>query len=195
MPKPLIDESELLRQVGAGDQHAFRIVYDLYKSKIYTYSLSLLQSDILAEELMQEVFLKLWCRGKDASGVMNLEAYLKTIARNKGLDLLRKNLSLARVGLVATRNYTEAHNETEERIILNDTKQVLNEGVDLLTPQQREVYLLCHVEGLKYEAAAQRLGISTNTVKTHMKLALSFLRQHVRNHTDIAAIFILLKLF
>ena len=105
-----------------------------------------------------------------------------------------KVVSEKKADVELTRNYSEAHNETEEAILLQDTRKVLNNAIDLLPQQQREVYLLCQTEGLKYEEVAAKLNISTNTVKTHMKRALASLREHVRNHTDIAAVLILFRL-
>lgn len=188
------NESDLLAKIALGDQRAFQVVYERYKKKIYTYSFGLLHSDILAEEVMQEVFLKIWCLGEGLKDIRDLDAFMKTVTRNRSLDFLRKAVSAKKADVELTKNYSEAHNETEEAILLQDTRRVLNNAIDLLPQQQREVYLLCQIEGLKYEEVAAKLNISTNTVKTHMKRALASLRQHVRSHTDIAALLILFKL-
>ncbi|MGF1923927.1 MAG: sigma factor-like helix-turn-helix DNA-binding protein, partial [Bacteroidia bacterium] len=64
----------------------------------------------------------------------------------------------------------------------------------LLPPKQREVYILCHQQGLKYEEVAQQLGLAPSTVATHMKLALRFLRSYLQKNADLAILIIIFKL-
>jgi RNA polymerase sigma-70 factor (ECF subfamily) len=191
---PLYDESELLAKTASGDQFAFRILYEKYSKKIYTLSVRLLHSEILAEEVRQEVFLKLWMLGTELTTIDNVEAYLRTLTRNRCLNVLRRIVLENKSDRELSKNYVDAHNETEESILLNDTRNLLNAAIDLLPEQQRQVYLLRQSEGLKYEEIAIRLNISINTVKTHMKRALASLRIHVSTNTDVAVILIILKL-
>ena len=188
-------ESNLLERIAQRDERAFRSVYESYYPKIYTYALRYLKSETDAEEVVHEVFLKLWLRDAHALPVKNLGQYLQTITRNRSLDILRRKVLENRSDLATAVTWHEDHNETEELIILNDTKKVLENGVELLPAQQKQVYLLCREEGLKYEQVAERLNISPATVHTHMKLALKFLRAYVQQHTDIAVLLIFYKLF
>lgn len=189
--KPLYDEVELLQKIAKGNERAFKIIYDQYKKKIYHYAMGFLHSEVYAEEVMQEVFLKIWLMGEEVQSISSLEAYLKTLTRNRSLDTLRKVIVDQKFGLHITKDYSESHNETEESILLNDTRVVLAHAIDKLPRQQREVYLLCQNEGLKYDEVAIRLNISVNTVKTHMKRALASIRSDISNHTNIVAILIL----
>jgi RNA polymerase sigma-70 factor (family 1) len=192
--KPLYDEAELLQSVAKGDERAFRIIYDQHKKKIYHYAMGFLHSELHAEEIMQEVFLKIWLMKEPLLKINSLEAYLKVLTRNRSLDTLRKVIFDQKFAQRVTKDYSESHNETEESILLNDTRIALNKAINMLPEQQKEVYILCHNEGLKYEEVAVKLNISVNTVKTHMKRALASLRSDIKNHTDIVAILILLKL-
>ncbi|HKG06933.1 MAG TPA: RNA polymerase sigma-70 factor [Pedobacter sp.] len=185
---PLHTEPELLAKVAMGDERAFRTIYEKYHRRIYTYALQILHSDVQAEEVTQEIFLKLWTQSATLHTIDNLEGWLKTMTRNRCLNLFRRIVLEAKHDHDLSKNYKESHNETEESILLNDTRNLLNAAIELLPAQQKEVYQLCHVEGLKYEEAAERLNISPNTVKTHMKRALASVREHIRNNTDIAAI-------
>jgi len=193
--KPLNSESDLVHRIAAGDQTAFRIIYDRFRRKIYTFSLKMLKSELLAEEVVQETFLKIWQLGDDLVKITHLEAYMVTLARNRALDMLRRLELENKAGRNTARDWKEAHNETEEQILLNDTRQILLAGIECLPPQQKLVYQLCHQEGLKYEEAAARLNLSPLTVKKHMQLALQFLRNYIAKHTDIAVAVIILRLF
>ena len=193
--KPILEESELLRKIAGGDQHAFQLLYDRYKRTVYARAHYLLKSDILAEEVLQEVMLKLWQTAGKLNESTNLAAYLTTLTRNRSFQLLRRKVLEAKTDMELGKGWTEHHSGTEEEILLADTKKLLAEGIALLPPQQRMVYELCHIEGLKYEQAAQRMDLSVETVRSYMKLALRFLRAYLKTHTDVAAILVILKLF
>ncbi|SMD17030.1 RNA polymerase sigma factor [Pedobacter nyackensis] len=190
----VVTECTLLAKVADGDHQAFRNIYQKYYNKVYTFSIRILHSQLLAEEVVQESMLKLWLMGPGVININNLDSYLKRIARNCAIDLLkRKELELKTDGKLGN-TWEESHNETEEQILLNDVRKILNDGVSLLPQQQKLVYQLCHLEGLKYEEAANRLNLSVLTVQSYMKLALRFLRNYIKAHTDITVLLIIFKL-
>ena len=192
--KKELSEKELLRLVGEGNQPAFRVLYDCYQSKVYARALFLLKSVILAEDVLQEVMLKLWQHAPKLKQDTNLAAYLTTLTSNRSFQLLRRQVLEAKTNFDLGKDWREINNDTEEHILLADTKKVLKAGILLLPPQQKLVYELCHQDGLKYEEAARQLGLSTETVKSYMKLSLRFLRKYMSAHTDVAALLIILKL-
>jgi RNA polymerase sigma-70 factor (family 1) len=192
--KDEFSERELLSKIAYGDARAFKVVYDTYYRKIFTYAVRYVKSELDAEEIIQEVFLKLWLRDPGSLPISNLDGYFQTLVRNRSLDLLRRKVLADHADLDLAVNWQEAHNDTEELIILQDTKKILDEGITLLTPQQRQVYKLCHQDGLKYEEAANELNVSVSTVHSHMKLALKFLRAYLQQRTDIVILLVILKL-
>ncbi|MEO6521793.1 MAG: RNA polymerase sigma-70 factor [Mucilaginibacter sp.] len=192
---PLYNEQDLLFKIAEGDPNAFRIIFNKYHNKIYTFSLRILQSDIVAEEVVQETMLKLWKMGPTLTTINNLDSYLKTLARNLSIDMLRHRELAYKVEKDLGADWIEGHNETEEQVLLNDTRKVLQAGIELLPDQQKLVYKFCHQDGLKYDEVAEKLKLSPHTVRSYMKLALRFLRNYVSSHTDVAAILIIFKLF
>lgn len=190
----LVSESELLSKVADGDHRAFKLIYQKYYNKIYTFSIRILHSPLLAEEAVQESMLKLWLMGPNLLTINNLDGYLKRISRNCAIDILRRKELELRTDRKLGLKWEETHNETEEQVLLNDMRKVLNDGVALLPQQQKLVYQLCHLEGLKYEEVATRLNLSVFTVQSYMKLALRFLRSYLKKHTDIVVLFIIFKL-
>ncbi len=188
------NESELLAKIAKGDERAFKIIFDTYHHKIFLYALRYMKSEPEAEEVAQEVFLKLWMRDPNALPLKSLDGYFHTLVRNRSLDILRRKALENHIDLERAVNWEEAHNDTQELIMLNDTRKILEEGINLLSPQQKLVYQLCHQEGLKYTEAAQALHLSPGTVHTHMKLALKFLRNYLQQRTDIAAFIVIFRL-
>ena len=191
----LYNESDLLNKIASGDSRAFAIVYEHYRKRIYTVSLQYLRSETQAEDAVQEIFLKLWRLEDHLKAVKNLEAYLMQLTKYKCLNMLRR-VKLESLHIEPMpEEFDAVDSDTEDQILLNDTRKVVNDGIALLPPQQKLVYNLCHVEGMKYEEVAQKLQLSPETVRSHLKLALRFLRVYVSKHTDVAAILIILKMF
>ncbi len=186
------NDKALLHQISTGDAKAFSIFFHRYSAKVYTYALKIIKSDTLSEEIVQEVFVKIWNLEDQLNSIENLDAYLRVLTRNHTLKVLRRIALEVRTSKMMAPDYKETHNETEEYIIFKDSEKILNQGIDQLPAQQRLVYQLCHQEGLKYEEVAERLSISKLTVKTHMQHALRFLRNYVSTHTDIAILVILM---
>ncbi len=188
------NEKMLLAKIAEGDSRAFKEIYDNYYQRIYHFAFRLLQSRAVAQEVLQETMLKLWQLGDQLYKIDNLEAYLHKIVRHHAIDLLRKRELSARVEAEISYTSAEAHNETEEHILLKETRRILEEGIRQLPKQQHLVYQLCQQQGLKYEEAAARLNISHGTVQTHMKLALKFLRRYMQEHTDVAILLVICHL-
>jgi RNA polymerase sigma-70 factor (family 1) len=192
--KPLPDEHNLLAKIAGGDQNAFTIFYYYYNKPVYLFAYRILESEELAEEMMQEVMLKIWMLGDELTKIKNIESYLRVMSKNRCLNQLRKLRLQAGKNQPLDETPEPCTNETEETILLNDTKKVLEKAISNLPPQQREVYTLCQVQGMKYEDAACKMNISVLTVQSYMKLALRSLRKTMKNHTGIAAIITILKL-
>ncbi|SEN85195.1 RNA polymerase sigma-70 factor, ECF subfamily [bacterium A37T11] len=187
------NDQELLDGIAAGNEKAFRIIYDRYRKKVYTYALKIIKSEDLAEDILHEVFLKLWQQEQNRE-IADLDSYLRVVTRNYTLKVLRRKQLEAKVNKEMFCNWNEGHHETEEHIQLKETQQLLNEAINKLPAQQKLAYQLCREEGLKYEEAAERMAVSKLTVKTHMQLALRFVRTYLRKNTDIVMWIILIQI-
>jgi len=183
-----------LTRVANGDHEAFRQIFDLYSPRVYRFALKYLKSSDQAEEIVQEVFVRLWKNSKMLPDVKNLDHYLFVLSRNLAFDQLRRQEIQARHAEELQTDIDDSANVTEEAILLDETRRILDEGIAKLPPQQQRVYQLCHQCGLKYEEAAEQLNLSPQTVHRHMKLALRFLRKYLQNHADLAVIFAIFQL-
>jgi len=192
--KPLLNEAELLQGIAEGDALAFKKIYLAYNDPVYKFAYRLLGNKDLALEVVQETMLHIWQKGEQLRDIRNLEAYLKTIAKRRATDQLRRNIQARKAEDHLGRTYQDGHRETEEYLQLHESRQILENGIALLPKQQQTVYRLCQQQGLKYEEAAEQLHLSHGTVQTHMKLALKFLRRYVQQHSDVAAVLIILHL-
>ncbi len=172
------DLKNVLLQVSNDDQHAFCKLFETYSGKVHGFALKLTHSSTLAEEIVQDIFLKIWTNRTSLTSIDFFPAYLHTITRNHCFNVL-KRLALEETtkAKIATTLKHESY-ETEETIIFEECQQLLDNAIEQLPPRQRLVYSLCHQEGLKYDEVAQRLNISRLTVKTQMQLALRTIKAH-----------------
>jgi RNA polymerase sigma-70 factor (ECF subfamily) len=133
----------------------------------------------LAEDAMQEIFLKLWNRRELFHEIENLNAYLHRMAHNFAYHGFRRMAKEALVLDHLRAGSEKVGVEPEDRLISKEVQGYIHSLVDQLTPQQRRVFLLSREGGLKQEEIAQRLGISLSAVKKHMVDALRFLREEI----------------
>src|SRR5262245_18528573 len=131
------DLKSLVREVASGNGKSFCALFELFSPKVYAFSLKLTHSESTAEEIVQEVFMKVWINRESLAEVEYFPSYLYTITRNHSFNVLKK-LSLerkAKMALVVQQH--EQHEETEQSIIYGDYQHILNSVIDALPPQQK----------------------------------------------------------
>jgi RNA polymerase sigma-70 factor (family 1) len=173
------NSTSLLNQIAAGDEQAFRQLFEQYSHKVFVFALRLTRSQSVAEEIVQDVFLKIWLHRQELISITYFPSYLYTITRNHSFNILKKIGREVSTREKLGRSLTDVHNETEEAVIYHDYQNILTDAINRLPPQQRLVYSLCHLEGFKYEEVARQLKISRLTVKTHMQQAIRSIKSRV----------------
>lgn len=191
----ILNEQELLAKIAKGDHLAFKVVFCQYQDKVYNFAFKIMGDHQAAEEILQESMLYIWQRGHKLTAINNLEAYLKTIVKHKAIDAFRKAVLNHKVENDISEDYDDTFYLSEDDDLLVKGRLLLEQGIQNLPGQQKEVYKLCYQQGMKYEQVAQQLNISHGTVQTHMKLALKFLRTYIKNHPDMLALIVIFRLF
>jgi len=184
-----------LARLAIGDEQAFRALYDSYSPRIYSLGMHLTRSAVMAEELVQDVFEKLWKKRASLPQVEHFPAYIKAMVRNTASNHLRRmaheRLILQRLAQEQpTGEYTTDIAMEQDRF-----RQFWQESIDSLPPRVKEVYLLSRVEGLKNAEIAEKLGISVYTVKEYLKKALSVIRVHLDNRLDFLVVAAMIYFF
>lgn len=183
--------TKLLNRASTGDQEAFRQLYDRYRPMVYSYALQITHNVELSEDVVHDVFLKLWDSGVKAD---NEVGFIRVVTRNHTLSVLRKQLADHRRASQAAQQHPQSESSTDQLIDYHETRSILSEAITQLSPQRKEVFLLCREEGLKYNEVAERLNLSPLTVKTHMQHALRFLRSYVRKYSGSLLLGALIRL-
>lgn len=180
--KILQNESEILRLVSEGNELAFRKVFYHYSSRLYNYTFRITNDEELSEEIVMDAFLKVWCNRQCLHEIIHFDSYLYTLVRNKAFNAIKRRAHEAVIINKLSLNNSEYHDITEETVIYNEYQHILSQAVNQLPPQQRIVFSMSRDEGMKYEEIADHLNLSKNTVKAHLKKALSTLRLVVSNY-------------
>lgn len=178
------DQSKLLYELSQGNELAFTKLYNEYKNVVFSTALKITKSRMLAEEVVQDVFLKIWQNHENLAEITNIENYLFIISRNHIFDMIKK---IARdTSLVVDSNYKNTStNDTEDAIKDDQYNIILNQIVDQLPPQQQKIYKMAKWDGLSHQKIGEDLGISTETVKKHMAQALKFVRTKISPYMNM----------
>jgi RNA polymerase sigma-70 factor (family 1) len=192
MEMEMAEEKLILDKIARGDQQAFGILYHFYKNKVYGYAIRILASEVLAQEIVQETFIKLWLKRENLQQVANFGAFLRTIVINDTLNALKKIALQQKNYNLIHLSTTESDTATEASIQYNETRRILDSAIQKLPKQQQLIYKLCHIEGLKQKDVAKQLNISPLTVKSHLRDAIKTLREHLKANNSINAMAILL---
>ncbi len=191
----LTSNSELLNLLKEGDMLAFDGIYERYCKRIFAFVIRYVKSESDTEEIVQEVFLKIWENRNKIDVYSSFESYIFTISYNSTISLLRKRVTEKKYidylkNLQVAENVFELTDDVYYRELNDQIQSLLSE----LTPRQKEIFLLSREEGLSHEEIAKRLGISSNTVKNHIVTTLNFLRARINNGLIINAFFVYLFL-
>lgn len=157
------------------DQNAFAVIYDRYKDRVYSYILKHVKSPEISEEILADIFLKLW-QGRILADQIKggLSAFLHKVAYYKAMDFLRTTARHKRLQNMYLSYYLPGDNaeSPESLAIYEEERQLLLSSINKLPPRQKEVYLLSRDKGLSHEQIAKKLNLSGNTVNNHLKAAL-----------------------
>lgn len=192
----LKNERAWLKKLSQGSELAFTRIFDHYRPRIYSVALKMLKSADLAEEVVQEVFLKVWTKREEMVSINNFAGYLFMMARNDIYDRFKKLASEKTARRVFTEKRNNTVNNTDYPVIERQYGELLQETLATLPPRQKQIYHLSRDKGLSYKQIGKQLGISHLTVKKHMAEALGFIRKQLESHLEpVIFLPLLLRIF
>lgn len=190
-----IDEKELLIKLRDGDEHAFDKLYQIYSLRIYRKLFKMVKVDVLADELTQDVFVKVWTKRHLLDSNQSFRSYLFSIAQHLVYDTYRKisreEVLANKVKLISTASYRH----TEEDIYYKETGEMIQQAIELLPPQQRRVFQACKIEGRSYEEVARELNVSVSTVNGHIVKATKSVAEYLSKSGAVVFFFALSSTF
>lgn len=186
------DEHVVLEHLRQGEQKAFLILYDRYHSLVYSWVIKLVKVPELSEDVVQEVFIKIWEIRERIKPELSFPAFLYKVSRNQAFALLKK---IASDELLRAKVMTEIGQKVESaenRLLWQQYELMFHKAVDQLPMQRQKVFKLCRYEGMSYEEVASKLGISKNTVKEHMVMAVKNIKEYFELHGEMSLLLVFL---
>ncbi len=172
------NEKDLLLRISKDDASAFAVLFNLYKDKIYTIAIKLTGSAFKAEEVVQEIFMKLWVKRKELPEIEHFTAWFYTITRNHLFSLIKRKAAREKREIVFAERLPSFYNNSDEKVLLKETEALLEKALYQLPPQQNKIYRLIKERGMKKEQVAVELKLSTETVKVHLARAIKNIRNY-----------------
>jgi RNA polymerase sigma-70 factor (ECF subfamily) len=165
-----------VEDLRVGNKLAFRSLYDTYHQDIYGFAISLLKSKSAAEEIVQEVFLKVWLHRENLNPELSFKSYIFTIARNLSLNALQKAANDNKLKEVVFNESQVAYDNADYDIREEQCDAIKDAAINELSPKRKTIFKLSREEGKSYDEISKELGISVQTVKNQMSKSLENLR-------------------
>lgn len=182
-------EQELLLQIAQGDEQSFKQLVEAFSPKLYNYIFRITRNQVIAEEVMQDIFVQIWQVRETFAEVKNFDAWLYVISRNHSINALEKMMAEKRRFL----QWRQLSSPTEPVLeIVISPLTLIDTAVGKLPPQQQKIWVMNRRLRMKYQDIASQLGISKDTVNKHLRAATVSIKEFLNKHLDELIIIIFL---
>lgn len=182
-------EQLIVERLKANDEKAWHFLFDRHYPVLCHIASQYVHDDFLAETIVGDVILHFWEVRADVDVTTSLRSYLAASVRHRCLDWMksqqtRKEIPVSQsiAGSFPSLDYISSDDYPLGRLLEGELEGEIMKAIEQLPPMCRRVFSLSRIEGLSNEAVAKQLGLSVNTVKYHIKHALSLLRQHLSRY-------------
>lgn len=188
----LRNEKELLIQTADGYEPAYKELFSRYWDHIYSIAMMFTKCREMSQDLAQDVFAQIWIKRQHLREVKQFDDFLFIVARNLILDRLRKKVFTSAHTPRLVEHFNDPSLTPFEAVELKEMEEMINLGVNHLPRQQQTAFFLSRFQGLRHEEIALQMGISRQSVKSHIVRAISTLRKYMASRTALFLFFSLL---
>jgi RNA polymerase sigma-70 factor (family 1) len=186
-------EKELLKQLSNSNPVAFEKIYYLYSPRLFSSLVKLVKSDAAAQEIIQDVFLKVWENRNNIDPEKSFRSYLYTIAENKAYDFFRKVVRDKKLYETLIVTATEHYEHIETEYFHKEDSRILEMAIRTLPTQRQLVFRLSKLEDMSYDEISKKLGISVSTISDHIVKANKSIRKFLTSHPELLMLIIVSK--
>lgn len=179
------DEKDLLLRLQGGDHRAFETLYHRYSRQLIAKLDRKLAHASESEDILQELFIKVWERREQLDPDGPFAGYLYRIGERMVTDHFRRVARTSALHGEVRRDSTEITTPTDDRVATGETQRLIQQAVDRLPPQQRRTFSLCKLEGKTHKEAAAIMQVSPETVHAHLTKAVKAVKAHFQDGTDV----------
>ncbi|MEX0315555.1 MAG: RNA polymerase sigma factor [Allomuricauda sp.] len=184
MKNNLSKNSDLILQLKKGNADAYAYLVDTYNHKLCLYANSLMNDIPISEDIVQNVFIRVWERRDNLKSSFSIKSYLYKSVYNACINEYKKNQSVTAL----EKKYIEELDrivEDKDEAALEKLIGLVKEAIQELPPKCKEIFLLSKKEGLTNMEIAEYLNISKNTIERQINIAFSKIRENVGGKTDV----------
>lgn len=187
-------EQELLQRLAEGDSVAFALLFKEHKKNLYTTVLRLTGSHEMAEDVLQEVFIKVWMHRDRLPGIINFPGWLYKVTEYAGFKVIRNNRRIAGgLHVFSDAQLSSPEKDPVDIFIEKEYDQLLEAAIGQLPEKQQLTYRLIKQQGLKRKEVAERLSVSPETVKWNLDQASRSVRKYCMAHLGLTLAFMLVN--
>lgn len=165
------------------NEQAFTALYNQHWKKVLTYLVALTKSRGIAEELLQDIFTRIWIAWPLPAEIANMDAFLSKVAYNRAIDFFRLTARHRKLRQLIARELTKRQEpQADEHLLTEEAIRILHDAISQLSPQRKLIFTLSRDAGLSHEQIARHLHLSPNTVKKTLSNALHSIRSYLEEH-------------
>lgn len=180
------DDMILVIKLKQKDSDAFNSLYLKYVDRLYAFALSVLKSQQLAEDVVHDVFVKLWEKSDDLNPELSFQSWLFTVTRNHMLNMIKRASKEQSILGELLSNALPNHDHVMNQIQGDETNRIIHEAIQNLPDKRRQIFILCRFHDYTYKEAAKVLGITESTVNSQMVKAIRSIKSFLENRNRIA---------
>jgi len=167
---------DIIRRLKNDDKSAVDELFHYYYPRLYHFSKSILKIETDIDDILQEVFVKIWLNRQKIGNVETFNSYIFTITKNEVLNLIRSNLKDHTFkDKLYLRSVAEEY-QTQNQLEYDEIRTVIDQIVAGLPEKRQQVFILSRTEGLSNKEIAQKLNISEKTVEDHITQAIKYIK-------------------
>lgn len=189
-----LTDSGLVPLVKKGNEEAFRILFDRHHVQLYCMAKKYVKSPVLAEDAVQDIFLKLWEKRFSLDSSKSVKGFLFTMLRNHLLNMIRGRQQEILSAYEVQPEKLPINNVIEDNLVYEEYLRIYEAGLDELSVRKREVFKLKTMDGHTNSEIADMLNINIRTVKTHYYTSSRFIKKYLRIHAGISGLWLLIVL-
>jgi len=185
----------ILEKLRLGDKSSFEMLYSKYSGRLYNFVLQLSRGDFyLAEEIVQNVFLKIWEIHPQIQPESSFNSFVFTIGKNMFLNVVKSRIYESQFKESIKQDFP-ADYSLEKEIEFKLLEEHINDLIDRLPPARRKVYILSRIKHMSNKEIAVLLDISENTVESQLYKSTQFMRRHLTPYLELIALVLLTNSF
>ncbi len=170
----------ILNDLKKGDTAAFRTIFNTYSKKLYPFVFSMTKSRHATEDIIQEVFIKIWVNRETIDSQNSFNSFIYTIARNLTYNYLRNVANSEYLKQEMWKNISVLNSETENLLQLREYENILSTILKKLPEQKKKIFVLSKKQGKSNQEIAELLEISPKTVKNHLWKTLQLIKTQLQ---------------